>query len=153
MPQIYFCNTPFSLRHCKCLFVSVILICTVMVLAAFKFRPELVKSPSAHSRDHPRALNSVGHDPNLSNEEQPSGRSRADQSQAGLGVQFLPRTEPPPANQPDEESIIRGLRTPPAQNLDKVVNGDPIFYQNGHKVPEANQYRGNISSIVCMTCC
>lgn len=134
MPQIFFLNSPVSLRHCKCLFVSILVVCTLTVLVAFKFRPELVKTPS-----HPRALNSIGQD--LSSEDALSNKNQAEQNKASPGVQFLPRTESEPANQPDEESLIRGQRTPLVQNLDQVVNGEPIFYQNNLKVPDI--HRGN----------
>lgn len=118
----------FSLRQCKCLFVSVLLVCAVMVLVALKLHPDLVKAPFYHEISN-NALTSGGKtqtSPNKERVDQQAGDSDWTDS-----VQFLPHTEPIVTSTGGQ--AIKGYKAFATQNLENVVNSGPIFYHQ--KVP------------------
>lgn len=118
----------FSLRQCKCLFVSVLLVCAVMVLVALKLHPDLVKAPFYHEISN-NALTSGGKtqtSPNKERVDQQAGDSDWTDS-----VQFLPHTEPIVTSTGGQ--AIKGYKAFATQNFENVVNSGPIFYHQ--KVP------------------
>lgn len=125
MPRLL--RNPFSLRQCKCLFVSVLLVCAVMVLVALKLHPELVKAPFHYDSN---SLTSGGKT-RISIRE-----TSADQSSNGDGewtdsVQFLPHTESTPGSAGDQTN--KGSQTIAPQHLESIIKAGPIYYHQ--KVP------------------
>lgn len=125
MPRLI--RNPFSLRQCKCLFVSVLLVCAVMVLVALKFHPELVKAPF-----HLDA--SLNREQRENSDQQLS--ADAGEAEWTESVRFLPHTDPPVTRPPGaEQSIIKGYdeALDTNKNLESIINAGPIYYHN--KVP------------------
>lgn len=140
MPR--FIRNPFSLRQCKCLFVSVLLVCAVMVLVALKFHPELVKASlylEASSNTIPtsrKARISAGKD---ITEQNANGETDWTES-----IQFLPHTETTAANT-DSLQSDKGYESSAPQNLESIINAGPIYYHNKvpNYVPDVSAARGN----------
>ena len=119
---------PFSLRQCKCLFISVLLVSAVVVLVALKWHPELVRVPT-----HPESSN--------------DGQLESDQeTQWTESVQFLPHTESPKSS---EKPVVHSDdKTQQQQLLKKVLDSGPIYYPNQvpNNSPNSPMLRGNQQS-------
>lgn len=139
-------RNPFSLRQCKCLFVSVLLVCAVMVLVALKFHPELVKA-SFHLDASSNSLTSRGK--SRISDGKNLDRGNSDQSSDGEtewteSVQFLPHTDPPITKLPGEQSDIKRYGVVDTKNLESIINAGPIYYHNKvpSYVPDGSAARG-----------
>lgn len=134
-------RNPFSLRQCKCLFVSVLLVCAVMVLVALKLHPELVKA-SFHLEASSNSL--------VREKSQNSNKYVADQPSDGDtewtdSVQFLPHTDSPATRPDGDQSVVKGNEALVTQDLEKIINSGPIYYHNKvpSYVPDGSAVRGN----------
>lgn len=145
----------FSLRQCKCLFVSVLLVCAVMVLVALKLHPDLVKAPFYHEITN-NAPTQDGKTQTSSSKE--TVDQQAVDSDWTDSVQFLPHTEPTVTTTAGAQAI-KGYKAFATQNLEDIVNSGPIYYHQKvpNYIPASPIARGNIvifsispSSISCL---
>ena len=147
-----FIRNLFSLRQCKCLFVSVLLVCAVMVLVALKLHPDLVKAPFYHEVSS-SALTSKGKSqiPSSSKEtgdvQSPNGDSDWTDN-----VQFLPHTDSAVMSTAGSQPV-KNYDAFATQNLENIVNSGPIYYHQKvpNYIPDNPVARGITSHILCLS--
>lgn len=104
-----------SLRHCKCLFASALVVCAVTALVAYKFKP-------SGNLPEPRALTS-----SVSHEEEVKFTPDS--------IQFLAPTDTPHDAGRDEEEVLGKSKKTAVEAAEKVINSGPIFYNNKDSIP------------------
>ncbi|XP_046632739.1 hexosaminidase D-like isoform X2 [Daphnia pulicaria] len=137
----------FSLRQCKCLFVSVLLVCAVMVLVALKLHPDLVKAPFYHDVSS-NALTSRGKSETPSSKETGDLQSSNGDSDWTDSVQFLPHTESSVIST-DGGQPVKNYQAFATQNLESIINSGPIYYHQKvpNYIPDSPVARGDISAV------
>lgn len=114
-----------SLRHCKCLFASVLVVCAVTGLVSYQLRPNSGAPAAAKPSEGSRKLSSALIKGPSSDED----ASKANQSTEN--VQFLPPTDPPPGvNEVKDEEVLLGPEKKKLEEeaLQRAATSGPIFY-------------------------
>ena len=125
-----FLRNQLALRHCKCLFISVLFVCTLMGFVALRLQPDsLVKGHQAESFRKALSLQS-------SHREKASSDGIDGKLTIGIthNIEFLPPTES--QTESEDTYIINGKKRTSKVPLAKIIKNGPIFYHD--KVPESS---------------
>lgn len=115
-----------SLKHCKCLFISVLVVCTLTALVAYHFR---LVGQQTGSTEPKNRLTAADSSTPVSDEDYLATRPATER------VQFLPLTDATP-DQADEDKVLKASQKRISeQALEKIANGGPIFYNQQVFVP------------------